>query len=36
MENNGKHCFHSEPNPLQNPGQKTMDKHHLKGINKIQ
>ena len=21
MENNGTHCFHSELNPLQNPGQ---------------
>ena len=33
MKNNGTHRLHLELNPLQNPGQQTMDKYHLEGIN---
>ena len=36
MRNNGTHRFHLELNPLQNPSQQAMDKHHLEGINEIQ
>ena len=36
MKNNGTHRLYLELNPLQNPSQQTMDKHHLKGINEIQ
>ena len=36
MKNNGTHRLHFELNPIQNPGQQTMDKYHLEGINEIQ
>ena len=36
MKNFGTHCLHLELNPIRNPGQQTMDKYHLEGINEIQ
>ena len=33
-KNNGTHRLHFELNPIQNPSQQTMDKHHLEGIMK--
>ena len=35
-KNNGTHRLHFELNPIRNPGQQTVNEHHLEGINEVQ
>ena len=35
-KNYGTHCLHLKLNLIRNPGQQTVDKYHLEGINEIQ